>query len=68
MSRRHKRAVSWGLWALAAVLSALEVVLPFFSDDPPIPRFGFAILSAGAVAGAFITRALVQRSMSGDDA
>lgn len=63
MSRRAKRAASYWLWALAAVLSGLEVVLPLFADNPTIPRLTFALLSFLAAGGALVARWAVQRSI-----
>lgn len=56
-----KRAWSLRLMALAAVLSAVEVGLPFFQDA--IPRGVFAVLSMAAVAGAFVARLVAQKDI-----
>ena len=54
---------SWSLRfiILAGILSGIEVILPFFSDE--IPRNLFAILSFMAVAAAFIARLVAQRGI-----
>lgn len=54
---------SWSLRfiILAGILSGIEVVLPFFSDD--IPRNLFAVLSFLAVAAAFVARLVAQRGI-----
>lgn len=54
---------SWSLRfiILAGILSGLEVILPFFSED--IPRNIFAVLSFVAVAAAFIARLVAQRGI-----
>ena len=54
---------SWSLRfiILAGILSGLEVILPFFSED--IPRNTFAVLSFVAVAAAFIARLVAQRGI-----
>lgn len=46
---------------LAGVLSGIEVVLPFFSDE--IPRDLFAVLSFMAVSAAFVARLVAQRGI-----
>ena len=46
---------------VAFVLTAAEVVLPFFIDS--LPRGIFAALSGLTVAGAFVARLLAQRNM-----
>ena len=46
---------------LAGVLSGLEVILPFFSDE--IPRNLFAVLSFVAVSAAFVARLVVQKGL-----
>lgn len=56
-----KKAWSVRLMAAAFILTAAEVALPFFGDDIP-PRL-FAVLSGIAVAGAFISRLVVQRDV-----
>lgn len=54
---------SWSLRfvVLAGVLSGLEVILPFFSDE--IPRNLFAVLSFVAVSAAFVARLVVQKGL-----
>jgi hypothetical protein len=46
--------------ALAFVLTALETILPFFMDNPPISRFWFAVLVAFTAAAAFVARLVAQ--------
>lgn len=57
-----KKAWSVRLMILAALLSGIEVVLPFFSDS--IPRGPFAVLSFLAVGGAFVARLVAQKEMA----
>ena len=54
---------SWSLRfiLLAGVLSGIEVILPFFSED--IPRNLFAVLSFFAVAAAFVARLVAQKGI-----
>jgi len=54
---------SWSLRfiILAGILSGIEVILPFFSDE--IPRNIFAALSFLAVSAAFIARLVAQRGI-----
>ena len=54
---------SWSLKfvVLAGVLSGLEVILPFFSDE--IPRNIFAALSFVAVSAAFVARLVAQKGI-----
>ena len=54
---------SWSLRfiILAGILSGLEVILPFFSED--IPRNLFAVLSFVAVSAAFVARLVVQKGL-----
>ena len=54
-----KKAWSIRLMTLAFLLTAVEVILPFFNED--LPRNLFATLSGISVAGAFIARLLVQQ-------
>ena len=56
-----RRAWSVRFLVLAGVLSGLEVILPFFSED--IPRNLFAVLSFFAVAAAFVARLVVQKGL-----
>jgi hypothetical protein len=57
-----KRAWSMRLMLLAAILSGVEVVLPFFSEA--IPRGVFAVLSGVTVAAAFVARLVAQKGVS----
>lgn len=54
---------SWSLRfiILAGVLSGIEVILPFFSED--IPRNIFAVLSFIFVSAAFIARLVAQKGI-----
>jgi hypothetical protein len=54
---------SWSLRfiILAGILSGLEVILPFFSDE--IPRNFFAALSFMAVSAAFVARLVAQKGI-----
>ena len=56
-----RRAWSIRFLVLAGILSGLEVILPFFSDE--IPRNLFAILSFVAVTAAFVARLVVQKGL-----
>ena len=56
-----RRAWSIRLLVLAGILSGLEVILPFFSED--IPRNLFAMLSFIAVAAAFVARLVAQKGL-----
>jgi len=56
-----RRAWSIRLLVLAGILSGLEVILPFFSED--IPRNLFAVLSFIAVSAAFVARLVVQKGL-----
>lgn len=57
-----KKAWSIRLMLLAGLLSAVEVVLPFFSDA--MPRGVFAALSGMSVGGAFVARLVAQKDMA----
>lgn len=57
-----RKAWSLRLMFLAAILSGVEVVLPFFSEA--IPRGLFAVLSFLTVAGAFVARLIAQKGLS----
>lgn len=57
-----KKAWSIRLMLLAGLLSAVEVVLPFFSDA--MPRGVFAALSGLSVGGAFVARLVAQKDMA----
>ena len=54
---------SWSLRViiLAGVLSGLEMILPFYSDE--IPRNLFAVLSFVAVSAAFVARLVAQKGI-----
>jgi hypothetical protein len=56
-----RKAWSVRLMALAAVLTATEVVLPFFAHT--VPDGLFAAFSGVAVAGAFVARIVAQKDM-----
>lgn len=57
-----EKAWSVRLLILAGVLSAAEVILPFFSDV--IPRGLFAAVTFPVVGGALIARVLAQKEFS----
>lgn len=59
-----KKAWSVKLLVLAALLSGLEVALPFF-DLLILPAGVLAALSFVVTAGAFIARIVAQRDLSG---
>lgn len=52
------------LMLLAALLSGLEIILPFLGGLPVSPIW-FAVFSFLVVAGAFIARLLAQSNMGG---
>lgn len=54
-----KKAWSVRLLIVAALLSGIEVALPFFVDS--LPRGPFAALSFLAVASAFVARLVAQK-------
>ena len=56
-----KRAWSIRFMVLAAVLSGIEVILPFFNES--IPKNIFAALSFICVSAAFIARLVAQRDV-----
>lgn len=56
-----KRAWSVRFMLLAGVLSAVEVILPFFEDR--FPRGLFASLSGIAVGAAFVARLVAQKDV-----
>lgn len=56
-----RRAWSVRFMILAAVLSALEVALPFFEDH--FPRGLFAGMSGACVAAAFVARLIAQKDV-----
>lgn len=57
-----RKAWSIRFIVLAALLSGAEVILPFFADS--FPRGVFAVLTFGAVAGAFISRIVAQKDLT----
>lgn len=57
-----KRAWSFRLGILAAILSGCEVILPLFVDV--LPRGIFAGLSFAAVSGATIARVVAQNNLT----
>lgn len=57
-----RKAWSLRLMVLAALLSGVEVVLPFLSEA--LPRGLFAVLSFLTVAGAFVARLVAQKGLS----
>lgn len=61
-----KRAWSVRLIALSILLSAAEVGLSVFTDDPPIPRATFAVLAMAVTLAAAVARLLAQPDMHGD--
>lgn len=56
-----KKAWSIRLMIIAAILSGVEVALPFFSEA--IPKGTFAALSFLAVSSAFVARLVAQKDM-----
>jgi hypothetical protein len=56
------KAWSMRLMIIAAILSGVEVVLPFLSES--IPRGTFAVLSGVTVAAAFVARLVAQKGLS----
>jgi hypothetical protein len=56
-----RKAWSIRFIVLAGLLSGAEVILPFFADA--IPRGVFAVMTFGAVAGAFISRLVAQKDI-----
>ena len=56
-----KKAWSVRLMIVAALLSGIEVTLPFFSGA--IPKGTFAALSFIAVSSAFVARLVAQKNM-----
>lgn len=59
-----KRAWSVRLILLAALLSGVEVALPFLDGYLPVPPGVFAALSLVTTAGAFIARIVAQKGIS----
>lgn len=58
-----KKAWSSRCMVIAFVLTAVEVILPFFNED--IPRGLFPSLSGLAVAGAWASRLIAQKDFNG---
>lgn len=56
-----RRAWSIRFMLVAGLLSAVEVVLPFFADV--FPRGAFAALSGLSVGAAFVARLVAQRDV-----
>ncbi|MEO3997169.1 hypothetical protein [Mesorhizobium sp. CAU 1732] len=59
-----RRAWSVRLMILAALLSGVEVVLPFLGDRLPVSAGVFAALSGIATAGAFAARFVAQKGIT----
>ena len=57
--RIARKAWSFRLLAVAAVLTACEVALPFFGAD--LPPAMFAVLSGLAIVGAMVARLVAQK-------
>ena len=62
-----KRAWSVRPMAVAGLFSAAEVALPLLQDRLPVSPGWFAALSGLAVAGALVSRVILQRNTLGDD-
>lgn len=62
-----RKAWSIRLMALAAVLSGLEVALPFMDVNPDGPHGWFAAASALTVGAAFVARLLAQKGIRDGD-
>lgn len=60
-----KKAWSVRLLIVAALLSGIEVALPFFADQ--VPRGPFAALSFLAVASAFVARLVAQKEFADEN-
>jgi hypothetical protein len=58
-----KKAWSIRLLVLAAFMSGIEVILPFYSTS--IPQGLFAALSFAFTAGAFVARIVAQKGLNG---
>ena len=56
-----KKAWSIRFIALAALLTGLEVLLPFFNES--VPKNLFAALSFACVSAAFVARLVAQRDV-----
>lgn len=63
--RAHLRRY-WGVLALAAVLSGLEVMMPMLRGALPIGEYTRAVLYGLVTAGAFATR-LIAMKLMGDE-
>lgn len=60
-----KKAWSVRLLIVAAILSGIEVALPFFADT--LPRGPFAALSFVAVGMAFVARLVAQKDFADEN-
>ena len=60
-----KRAWSVRYMIIAAILSGIEVALPFFSDE--FPKRIFAALSFVFVVAAFVARFVAQGNLNGNN-
>jgi hypothetical protein len=58
-------AWSLRLIVLAGLLSGVELAIPFFFENPPIPRGLFALLAVLVSVAAAIARFVAQRKVSG---
>jgi len=60
---------AWSIRFIAAsiVLSALEVGISVFTDDPPLPRATFAALAVAVTIAAAVARIVAQPELHGDD-
>jgi hypothetical protein len=58
------KAWSVRLMVVAALLSGMEVALPFMVDIISIPRGSFAALSGITTAAAFVARLVAQKGLS----
>ena len=61
-----RRAWSFRFNIIAAVLSAVEFILPIFADDPPLPRGTFAFLAFVVSIAAAGARFIAQRRDTND--
>ena len=59
-----RHAWSARLMIIAAIMSGVEIIIPYFSDA--LPRGIFAALSFFSVAGAFLARIYAQKNFHGD--
>lgn len=60
-----RKAWSLRLMFLAALMSGIEIALPFFSEV--FPRGVFAGLSFASVSGAFVARFVAQKDLHGNE-